>query len=204
MQKDFFTTLGIITPIISSTLIIVSKILNRKREIKQIQLNSLFLPLHKLLYKKYFDGNNFDTDYLLSILDDIEKILADNYLYCPNFLISVFFVEKNKFKKTLDIKSFNRFLSYTNAHFNYLKRNLGYPSDNIYIIFKSASTELKKELISMLIRYFVIIFLYYSAIFESLFPITFRPYYSNNVIYWNNIVLLLIAAIIHILIYKLL
>lgn len=145
----------------------------RRLQIKQKQLDTVYLPIYKLLLPNI--GSDIPKEMALHIATNIQNILWDNY----EFAYPTLHLLLKKF--TFDIDSnnnyqetFNKICYQVGIDYDLLKKSLGYPSENLFGIFKRMTIQDKFTEILGWINMF---FLFCPLI---LIPLSVIPFVNQN------------------------
>lgn len=171
MQFDISIMISIITALSGFTGLIVARYKYRrgyKREIMEIQLKEVLLPMYKLVcsYGTFKDYNK--------IYKEIERItnriISDYLIYAPVKLL--------KFIDDIYDDDFNKeiFVSYVIETYNTSKRKLGYPSNSIRNSFKELPTDKKIKAV----------FMYVLSFFKHLILISAISFVANHLIVFTT------------------
>lgn len=109
-------------------------------EIKQKQLDKIYLPIYKLLLPNI--GYNISKETALHLATNIQSILFDNYEFAYptlHLLIKKFTFDinsNNNYQET-----FNKICYQVSIDYDLLKKSLGYPSENIFGVFRRMNVQ---------------------------------------------------------------
>lgn len=145
----------------------------RRLKIKQKQLDKVYLPIYKLLLPNI--GSDVSKETALDLATNIQNILWDNY----EFAYPTLHLLLKKFTSDIDSNNnyqatFNKICYQVSIDYDLLKKSLGYPSENLFGIFRRMNVQDKfSEILGWVNMFFLL-----NPII--LIPLSIIPFINRN------------------------
>lgn len=145
----------------------------RRLKIKQKQLDKVYLPIYKLLLPNI--GSDISKETAFHLSTNIQNILFDNYEFAyPTLHLLI-----KKFNSDINSNSnyqetFNKICYQVGIDYDLLKKSLGYPSENLFGIFRRMTVQDK---FTEILGWINVCFLFGPII---LIPLSVIPFISRN------------------------